>query len=111
VPHVRIEIVKGRSLEERQQLFQAVHDALMEAFRGVTWRTASRLGATRGQCRSTGPQGYVTGSSRAFHSLAFGYFAGRVPRIARPSSSPWGAPRAFMNAPKLAPCAVRSPEW
>jgi phenylpyruvate tautomerase PptA (4-oxalocrotonate tautomerase family) len=33
VPHVRIEIVKGRSLEERQQLFQAVHDALMEAFR------------------------------------------------------------------------------
>ena len=33
MPHVRIEIVKGRSLEERQQLFQAVHDALMEAFR------------------------------------------------------------------------------
>jgi phenylpyruvate tautomerase PptA (4-oxalocrotonate tautomerase family) len=33
VPHVRIEIMKGRSLEERQQLFQAVHDALMEAFR------------------------------------------------------------------------------
>lgn len=32
VPHVRIEIVKGRSLEERQQLLQAVHDALMEAF-------------------------------------------------------------------------------
>jgi hypothetical protein len=33
VPHVRIEIVKGRSLEERQQLFQAVHEALMDAFR------------------------------------------------------------------------------
>ena len=33
MPHVRIEIVKGRSLEERQHLFQAVHDALMEAFR------------------------------------------------------------------------------
>jgi phenylpyruvate tautomerase PptA (4-oxalocrotonate tautomerase family) len=33
VPHVRIEIVKGRSLEERQELFQAVHDALMEVFR------------------------------------------------------------------------------
>jgi phenylpyruvate tautomerase PptA (4-oxalocrotonate tautomerase family) len=33
VPHVRIEIVKGRSLEERRQLFQAVHDALLEAFR------------------------------------------------------------------------------
>jgi phenylpyruvate tautomerase PptA (4-oxalocrotonate tautomerase family) len=33
VPHVRIEIVKGRTLNERQQLFQAVHDALMEAFR------------------------------------------------------------------------------
>ena len=33
MPHVRIEIVKGRSLDERQQLFQAVHDALMEAFR------------------------------------------------------------------------------
>lgn len=33
VPHVQIEIVKGRSLEERQRLFQAVHDALMEAFR------------------------------------------------------------------------------
>jgi phenylpyruvate tautomerase PptA (4-oxalocrotonate tautomerase family) len=32
VPHVRIEIVKGRSLEERRRLFQAVHDALMEAF-------------------------------------------------------------------------------
>ena len=33
MPHVRIEIVKGRSLEERRRLFQAVHDALMEAFR------------------------------------------------------------------------------
>src|ERR687898_1970217 len=33
MPLVRIEIVKGRSLEERQQLFQAVHDALVEAFR------------------------------------------------------------------------------
>jgi len=33
VPHVRIEIVEGRSLEERRRLFQAVHDALMEAFR------------------------------------------------------------------------------
>ena len=30
MPHVRIEIVKGRSLEER--LLLAVHDALMEAF-------------------------------------------------------------------------------
>jgi phenylpyruvate tautomerase PptA (4-oxalocrotonate tautomerase family) len=33
VPHVRIEIMKGRSLEARRRLFQAVHDALMEAFR------------------------------------------------------------------------------
>jgi phenylpyruvate tautomerase PptA (4-oxalocrotonate tautomerase family) len=33
MPHVRIEIVKGRSLKERRRLFQAVHDALMEAFR------------------------------------------------------------------------------
>ena len=33
MPHVRIEIVKGRSLEERRGLFQAVHDALLEAFR------------------------------------------------------------------------------
>ena len=33
MPHVRIEIVKGRTLDERQQLFQAVHAALMEAFR------------------------------------------------------------------------------
>jgi phenylpyruvate tautomerase PptA (4-oxalocrotonate tautomerase family) len=33
MPHVRIEIVKGRSLAERRRLFQAVHDALMEAFR------------------------------------------------------------------------------
>ncbi len=33
MPHVRIEIVKGRSIEERQRLFQAVHDALVEAFR------------------------------------------------------------------------------
>jgi phenylpyruvate tautomerase PptA (4-oxalocrotonate tautomerase family) len=32
MPHVRIEIVKGRSLAERRQLFQAVHDALMKAF-------------------------------------------------------------------------------
>ena len=32
MPHVRIEIVKGRTLDERQQLFQAVHDALTEAF-------------------------------------------------------------------------------
>ena len=33
MPLVRIEIVKSRSLEERGQLFQAVHDALVEAFR------------------------------------------------------------------------------
>ena len=33
MPHVRIEIMKGRSLEERRRLFQAVHDALMDAFR------------------------------------------------------------------------------
>ena len=33
MPHVRIEIVKGGTLDERQQLFQAVHAALMEAFR------------------------------------------------------------------------------
>jgi phenylpyruvate tautomerase PptA (4-oxalocrotonate tautomerase family) len=33
VPHVRIEIVKGRTRDERHQLFQAVHDALMESFR------------------------------------------------------------------------------
>lgn len=33
MPHVRIEVVKGRSLEERQRLLQAVHDALIEAFR------------------------------------------------------------------------------
>lgn len=32
MPHVRIEIVKGRTLDERHQLFQAVHAALMEAF-------------------------------------------------------------------------------
>jgi phenylpyruvate tautomerase PptA (4-oxalocrotonate tautomerase family) len=33
MPLVRIEIVKGRPLEERRRLFQAVHDALVEAFR------------------------------------------------------------------------------
>ena len=33
MPHVRIEIVKGRSLAERRRLFQAVHDALMDGFR------------------------------------------------------------------------------
>jgi phenylpyruvate tautomerase PptA (4-oxalocrotonate tautomerase family) len=33
MPHVRIEILKGRSLEERRRLLQVVHDALMEAFR------------------------------------------------------------------------------
>lgn len=33
MPHVPIEIVKGRSVVERRRLFQAVHDALMEAFR------------------------------------------------------------------------------
>ncbi len=32
MPHVRIEVVKGRSLAERRRLFQAVHDGLMEAF-------------------------------------------------------------------------------
>jgi phenylpyruvate tautomerase PptA (4-oxalocrotonate tautomerase family) len=32
MPLVRIEIMRGWSLEERRQLFQAVHDALMEAF-------------------------------------------------------------------------------
>ena len=33
MPLVRIEIMKGWSLEERRRLFQAVHDALMDAFR------------------------------------------------------------------------------
>lgn len=32
MPHVRIEVVKGRPLAERRRLFQAVHDGLMEAF-------------------------------------------------------------------------------
>jgi phenylpyruvate tautomerase PptA (4-oxalocrotonate tautomerase family) len=32
MPLVRIEIMKGWSLEERRRLFQAVHDALMESF-------------------------------------------------------------------------------
>jgi phenylpyruvate tautomerase PptA (4-oxalocrotonate tautomerase family) len=32
MPLVRIEIMKGRSLQERRRLFQAVHDALMDAF-------------------------------------------------------------------------------
>jgi phenylpyruvate tautomerase PptA (4-oxalocrotonate tautomerase family) len=32
MPHVRIEILRGRSVAERQRLFQLVHDALMEAF-------------------------------------------------------------------------------
>ena len=33
MPNVRIEILKGRSLAERRRLLQAVHDALIEAFR------------------------------------------------------------------------------
>lgn len=32
MPLVRIEILEGRSVEERQQLFQAIHEALVEAF-------------------------------------------------------------------------------
>jgi phenylpyruvate tautomerase PptA (4-oxalocrotonate tautomerase family) len=32
MPHVRIEILEGRSVDERLQLLQAVHDALVEAF-------------------------------------------------------------------------------
>jgi phenylpyruvate tautomerase PptA (4-oxalocrotonate tautomerase family) len=32
MPHVRIEILEGRSANERRQLLQAVHDALVEAF-------------------------------------------------------------------------------
>ena len=32
MPHVRIEILEGRSVNERGQLLQAVHDALVEAF-------------------------------------------------------------------------------
>ena len=32
MPHVRIEIVKGRTLEHRRRLLQAVHDALVQAF-------------------------------------------------------------------------------
>jgi len=78
---------------------------------GATRNEAAGACREGARCRSTGPQGYVNGSSRAFHSFAFGYFAGRVPRIERPSNSPSGAPSAFMKAPKLAPCAVRSPEW
>ena len=32
MPHVRIEILEGRSVEERRQLFEAIHEALVEAF-------------------------------------------------------------------------------
>jgi phenylpyruvate tautomerase PptA (4-oxalocrotonate tautomerase family) len=32
MPLVRIEILEGRSVEERRQLLQVVHDALVEAF-------------------------------------------------------------------------------
>jgi phenylpyruvate tautomerase PptA (4-oxalocrotonate tautomerase family) len=32
MPHVRIEILEGRSVEERRQLFDAIHEALVEAF-------------------------------------------------------------------------------
>jgi phenylpyruvate tautomerase PptA (4-oxalocrotonate tautomerase family) len=32
MPHVRIEILEGRSVNERRQLLQAVHEALVEAF-------------------------------------------------------------------------------
>ena len=32
MPHVRIEILEGRSVVERRHLLQAVHDALVEAF-------------------------------------------------------------------------------
>jgi phenylpyruvate tautomerase PptA (4-oxalocrotonate tautomerase family) len=32
MPLVRIEILEGRSVDERQQLLQAVHEALVEAF-------------------------------------------------------------------------------
>jgi phenylpyruvate tautomerase PptA (4-oxalocrotonate tautomerase family) len=32
MPLVRIEILEGRSVDERRQLLQAVHDALVEAF-------------------------------------------------------------------------------
>jgi hypothetical protein len=88
-----------------QELIKIVQGIVARGERLHAW------GQAEGRCRSTGPWGYVTGSSRAFHSFAFGYFAGRVPRIARPSNSPRGAPSAFMKAPKLAPCAVRSPEW
>jgi phenylpyruvate tautomerase PptA (4-oxalocrotonate tautomerase family) len=32
MPHVRIEVVEGRTPAERKQLLQAVHEALVEAF-------------------------------------------------------------------------------
>ncbi|MGH2526044.1 MAG: tautomerase family protein, partial [Actinomycetota bacterium] len=32
MPHVRIEILEGRSVEERRHLFEAIHEALVEAF-------------------------------------------------------------------------------
>ena len=32
MPLVRIEIIEGRSVEERRQLFEAIHEALVEAF-------------------------------------------------------------------------------
>jgi phenylpyruvate tautomerase PptA (4-oxalocrotonate tautomerase family) len=32
MPIVRIEIAEGRSVEERRQLFEAIHEALVEAF-------------------------------------------------------------------------------
>jgi phenylpyruvate tautomerase PptA (4-oxalocrotonate tautomerase family) len=32
MPLVRIEILEGRSVEERRQLFEAIHEALVEAF-------------------------------------------------------------------------------
>jgi hypothetical protein len=72
LPHVQIEIVKGRSLEQRRRLFQAVHDALMEAFEIPTTTTAPRGSSSTSQRTSR--------SRREFQSL----HADRDHRVPRP---------------------------
>jgi len=78
VPLVRIEIVKGRSLEERRRLFQAVHAALMEAFRIPDDDRTQRIVEHEPENFEIPP-----GSSNRYMLIEITAFPGRCPKARR----------------------------
>ena len=83
MPHVRIEIVKGRPLEERRRLFQAVHDALMEAFRIPDDDRTQRIVEHEPENFEVPP-----GSSDRYTLIEITAFPGPLPRRSGTSTGP-----------------------